>query len=244
MTHNHALTVASRALERIALDMGIPAERVSYVPNGPGIPDREGNATERAATRARLDLGERPTLLLYSRLFEFDTARLLAVVQGIRAAVPDLALLSIGAGLFAADSAALQAGLDEAGLREAVVELGWVEPDALPGTLAAADVGLYLMDDVLLNRTKCPVKLVDMLLAGVPVVGEAVGQVPETVRDGETGWVLPGGDVEGLVAAAVRLLGDPAERARMAAAARDDARERFNWDALADRLLPAYGVSS
>jgi len=244
MTHNHALTVASRALESIAREMDIPPTRVVYVPNGPGIPDREVSAAVRAGRRERLGLGERPTLLLYSRLFEFDTARLLAVLRGVRAAVPDLAVLSVGAGLFAGDSAALRAGLAGAGLAEAVVELGWVEPDELPEVLAAADVGLYLMDDVLLNRTKCPVKLVDMLLAGVPVVGEAVGQVPETVRDGETGLVRPSGDVEGLVAAAARLLGDPAGRARMGAAARADVRERFNWDALAERLLPAYGLSS
>ena len=41
MEHNHRLTVASRALETIALSMGIPAERVLYVPNGPGISREE-----------------------------------------------------------------------------------------------------------------------------------------------------------------------------------------------------------
>jgi glycosyltransferase involved in cell wall biosynthesis len=50
--------------------------------------------------------------------------------------------------------------------------------------------------------------------------------------------------VEGLVAGVARLLRDPAGRARMGAAARADVRERFNWDALAERLLPAYGLSS
>lgn len=241
MTHNHALTVASRALESIAHEMGIPPGRVAYVPNGPGIAPREVTPSERAARRAALGLGDRPALLLYSRLFEFDTGRLLAVLRGVKAAVPDLAVLSVGAGLFAEDSAALRAGLSESGLAGAVIETGWVEPEALPALLAAADVGLYLMDDVLLNRTKCPVKLVDMLAMGVPVVGEAVGQVPETVVEGLSGLLCPSGDVAGLVGAVVRLLRDPVERETMSAAARADMQARFTWESLSSRLLPAYG---
>ena len=157
--------------------LGVARERVAYVPNGPGISLREVTAGERAATRARLGLGERLTVLVYSRLFEFDTARLVAVLAGVRAAVPDVAVLLVGAGLYDADSARFRAQLAAAGLLDAVVDVGWVALAELPATLAAADVGLYLMDDTLLNRAKCSVKLADMLAAGVPVVAEGVGQV-------------------------------------------------------------------
>ncbi|MCB8934318.1 MAG: glycosyltransferase, partial [Candidatus Promineofilum sp.] len=110
----------------------------------------------------------------------------------------------------------------------------------LPATLAAAEVGLYLMDDTLLNRTKCPVKLADMLAAGVPVVAEAVGQVTEYVRDGRTGALRATGDVAGLVAAAVALLNNSPERTRMGTAARADVGERFSWERLATIAEKAY----
>jgi len=240
LTHAHAVTVASRALESLVWSLGVPPARVAYLPNGPGIPVRVVSPEERAAERARLGLGRRPAVLVYSRLFEFDTARLTATLAGIRAAVPAVAVLLVGAGLYAADSAAFRARLADAGLLEAVIDVGWTAREQLPATLAAADVGLYLMDDTLLNRTKCPVKLADMLVAGVPVVAEAVGQVVEYVRDGQTGALVASGDVAGLAAAAAALLADAGERARRSAAARADVATRFGWERLAEEVEGLY----
>ena len=238
LTHAHAVTVASRTLESLVWSLGVARERVTYVPNGPGIPLRDITADERAAARARLGLGRRPTLLVYSRLFEFDTARLAAVLAGVRAAVPDVAVLLVGAGLYDADSARFRDQLAAAGLLAAVVDVGWVALAELPATLAAADVGLYLMDDTLLNRAKCPVKLADMLAAGVPVVAEEVGQVTEYVRDGRTGVVCASGDVGGLVGASVALLRAGEQERR--AAARADVGARFGWEGLAGRVEEVY----
>lgn len=240
LAHNHAVTVASRTLESLVWGLGVPRSQVNYIPNGPGIPIEPISLARRSATRARLELGDRPTVLVYSRLFEFDTARLVAVLAGIHAAVPEMAVLLVGAGLYEADGARFREQLAVVGLTAAVVDAGWVELSQLPVTLAAADVGLYLMDDTLLNRTKCPVKLADMLAAGVPVVGEAVGQVVEYVRDRRTGSLRATGDVDGLVAAAVELLTDRAKREGMAAVAQRDVGERFSWEKLAEALEDIY----
>lgn len=244
LTHAHAVTAASRTLESLAWSLGTPRERVHYIPNGPGIALEQVSDVERAASRARLGLGERPGVLVYSRLFEFDTDRLVAVLAGIRAAVPDVLVLLVGAGLYEADNARFREQLAGAGLTEAVVDAGWVALEDLPATLTAADVGLYLMDDTLLNRTKCPVKLADMLVSGVPVVGESVGQVAEYVRDGRTGALRATGDVAGLVSAAVALLQDVEERGCRGAAARRDVLERFSWERLAGIAEAAYGIGS
>jgi len=241
LTHAHAVTVASRTLESLVWSLGVPRERVHYLPNGPGIPLELITPAARAAARGRLGLGERPTVLVYSRLFEFDTARLAAVLAGIRAAAPDMAVLLVGAGLYEADAARFREQLAAAGLTDAVVDAGWVALEQLPATLAAADVGLYLMDDTLLNRTKCPVKLADMLAAGVPVAAEAVGQVTEYVRDGRTGVLCASGDVAGLVNGAVTLLTDRKMRAVWGAAAQEDVATRFSWPEISRSLENLYG---
>jgi glycosyltransferase involved in cell wall biosynthesis len=241
LTHAHAVTVASRTLQSLVWSLGVARERVVYVPNGPGIPLRAVSAEERAAARARLGLGDRPTILVYSRLFEFDTARLTAVLAGARAARPGAAVLLVGAGLHEADSARFREQLAAAGLLEAVVDVGWTPLEQLPATLAAADVGLYLMDDTLLNRAKCPVKLADMLVAGVPVVAEAVGQVTEYVRDGA---LRETGDVAGLIEATVRFLQDAGEQGRRGAGARADVGERFGWERLAGVVESVYAANA
>lgn len=237
MTHHHGLTVASRALQTIAWSLGVRPQQVLYLPNGSGIgPNIDGAEVQ----RAQLHLTHRPTILLYSRLFEFDTAYLITILRQVQAALPDVAVLSVGAGLYEADAAAFRQQLEAHGLMSAFVDVGWVDETALPSLLACADVGLYLMTDTLLNRTKCPVKLADMLQVGMPVVGEAVGQVTEYVQHGVNGLLAASGDGAGVAAALVSLLRDEGMRERFAAAARPHLTTHFDWPTLADKLLSFY----
>jgi glycosyltransferase involved in cell wall biosynthesis len=225
MAHNHALTVASRALQTLAWGQGIPPERVIYVPNGAGITVGseqfavDGGQAERP-----------PTVLLYSRLFEFDVGRLAAVLAKVKTAVPDLRILSVGTGLYAEDGGRLRELFAAADLLTAVTDKGWVEEADLPALLRQADIGLYFMDDTLLNRTKCPVKLADMVMIGLPVVGEAVGQVAEYVVSGQTGLLRASGDVDGLTADLSRLLQNREERKRLSANARVHYQTQFAWE--------------
>lgn len=238
--HCHALTVASRTLQSLAWASGVDPQRVHYLPNGPGVPS--GSAPG-PAKRAELGLAGRPVLLLYSRLFEFDTGRLVTILQRVKAAVPELAVLAIGLSLYEDDAAAFRQQLAGAGLQDLVVDLGWVREAELPSFLAAADVGLYLMDDDLLNRTKCPVKLADMLSVGLPIVAEAVGQVPEYVFQEKTGLLRPSGDVEGLASDLVSVLQEETLRRRLAAGAQEHIATYFAWPRLAEAAERAYGVA-
>ncbi len=237
MRHCHALTVASRALQTLAWAHRVNAQNVVYLPNGPGI---DGSAANSAKKRAELSLTDRPVVLLYSRLFEFNTERLVNVLAQVRSEMPNLAVLSIGAGLFADDAAIFRSQLQAAGLLSAFTDVGWVAEAELPALLGAADVGLYLIDDTLLNRTKCPVKLADMLSVGLPVVAEAVGQVPEYVVHRQTGLLRESSDDEGLAADLLCLLEDIQLRQRMGRAAQLHVQEHFSWERLALRLERAY----
>lgn len=238
MGHCHTLTVASRALESLAWANGVPPARVVYLPNGPGI---GGEARGAAARRAELGLAGRPTILLYSRLFELDTSRLVEILRRVQAAVPLMAFLIVGNSLYEKDAAQFRRQIEEAGLGEVMVEAGWLAEDLLPATLAAADVGLYLMDDTLLNRTKCPVKLADMLNVGLPVVAEAVGQTPEYVVHQHTGLLYPSGDVEGIAAGLISLLQDTEARGRLGHGTKSHLEKHFSWERLAETAERVYG---
>ena len=240
LTHCDRLTVASRTLAGMAADLGVPPHRIAYIPNGPGIETGPHPPQVVAARRHALKLVERPVLLLYSRLFEFDLQRLVAVLRQVKSAVPDLAILAIGTGLFAADNHSLAESFGEAGLLEAVVDLGWLSETELPLNLLAADLGLYLMDDTLLNRTKCPVKLADMIALGLPVVGENVGQVSEYIQNGHNGLVFASGDVSGLAKGIIDLLQKPALRQTMGTNGRRLAQASFSWPRLAETLEAVY----
>jgi glycosyltransferase involved in cell wall biosynthesis len=241
--HCHALTVASRALQGLSWSLGVPGEQVLYLPNGPGL-----QATRSAGHSAdyvkfhelEAELQGRPTILLYSRLFEADVGRLVRVLQGVKKAIPEMAVLKVGDALYQADSEAFRSGIERAKLGDALFETGWVEQEQLPDLLRLADVGLYLMDDTLLNRTKCPVKLADLLSLGIPVVAESVGQLPEYVVHGETGRLRPVGNEAELILDLVELLMDPAERQRLSVGAERHISAQFSWDRLAEIAESAY----
>ena len=76
--------------------------------------------------------------------------------------------------------------------------------------------------------------------AGKPTIASALGGLADVVVDGETGFLVPPGDVEGLRGALERLAGDPALRERMGEAARARAaefEERFCYDRYCDARL-------
>lgn len=243
MRHCHALTVASRALQTLAWAHRVAPQQLFYLPNGPGI---DGASKPQDVTRKReeLKLSQRPVVLLYSRLFEFDTGRLMNVLARVKAELPDLAVLSIGAGLFEDDAALFRSQLQAAGLMTSIVDVGWVSESELPVLLSCADVGLYLINDTLLNRTKCPVKLADMLAAGIPVVAEDVGQVSEYVLHRQNGLLHRSGDEPALANSLASLLADPQRRRQMGQAARQHLQENFAWKRLAQQLEQIYKDSS
>lgn len=74
---------------------------------------------------------------------------------------------------------------------------------------------------------------------GRPIVAGAVGGLPDAVVDGETGILVPPGDVAALRGALLRLLNDTELRRRLGGAARARARERLSRDAAAGALLAA-----
>jgi len=124
-------------------------------------------------------------------------------------------------------------------LTEAIEYAGWALEE-LARHFARAHLAIYPFDDTLINRTKCPAKLVELAAAGIPIVAEAVGEIPQTLRHGETGWLVEAGDVAGFAGAVVRLLEDAPLRERLGRAAAQDVQGRLAWERLAETVERAY----
>ena len=86
-----------------------------------------------------------------------------------------------------------------------------------------------------------PMTLIEAAACGLPAVATDVGGVREIVRDGETGFVVPPGDVEALAGAMARLAALPHEiRARMSESARAHAEARFDIGAVVSEWERTY----
>ena len=87
----------------------------------------------------------------------------------------------------------------ELGVDDDVLFLGKI--DAVAPLLAGAD--LFLLPS---QSESFGLSALEALASGAPVIGSRAGGLPEVVRDGETGFLCAVGDVEGMSAAAIRML--------------------------------------
>ncbi len=130
---------------------------------------------------------------------------------------------------------AVEDGLRDLAVRERVDDVtvftGFRDPSPI---VAAADVVL-----VPSRVESFGLAAVESLLLGRPVVATRIGGLPEVVRDGETGLLVPADDPRALADAVIRLLEDPQLAAALGAAGRADARARFSMPAFAAALADA-----
>jgi glycosyltransferase involved in cell wall biosynthesis len=82
--------------------------------------------------------------------------------------------------------------------------------------------------------------LLDAMACGKPIVATTAGGMPEVVRNGETGLLVPPRDHEAMAAAIVRLLGDEPTRRAMGAAGEARVREHFSAERMVQDTLAVY----
>ena len=89
-------------------------------------------------------------------------------------------------------------------------------------------------------REGVPRSAIEAAATGLPLVVTDIRGCREVVRDGIEGILVPVREPERLASAIGRLVGDPALRARMGAAARERAVERFDERRVMDLLVDRY----
>jgi glycosyltransferase involved in cell wall biosynthesis len=163
---------------------------------------------------ARAELGIPEDAPLVGSIANFkavkDHANLLRAAAAVRREVPGVRFLLVGQGPLEAETRRLAA---ELGLDGTVVFAGF-RRDAQ--RLAAA-VDVFALSS---THEGLPIALIEAMALGRPCVTTAVGGVPEVIRDPAQGVLVPPRDPDALAGGLLRLLGDPALRASMGAAAR------------------------
>lgn len=192
-------------------------------------------AMARPALRAILGLGREVVLAGFAgRLVPhkgLDT--LLRAVRDVAQRRPGLHLAVIGG----TPNASRRDVLGE--LRERVRSWGLASRIHLPGYLPGVEPMIADLDLLVVPSTfpdPCPRVVVEGLSLGVPVVASRIGGIPELVRDGVDGVLLPPRDEAALVRALEELAGDAPRRAAMGEAAIARARTAFDAALVAARV--------
>ncbi len=160
-----------------------------------------------------------------------NTPRVIEVFHAVAEAVP-ARLLLVGEG---PELPACRDLASEFGLGDRITFMG--DQEYIEALLPVADIFLLPSD-----HESFGLVALEAMSCGVTVVATRVGGMSEVITDGETGFLLDPGDVAGMSALTIALARDPERRARVAAAARNEAVQRFDIDAAVDHYLDLYAA--
>ncbi|MEW1629528.1 glycosyltransferase family 4 protein [Streptomyces sp. NPDC089173] len=214
------LGAATRA--PIAAALGPAARRMVRL--APGVDPQAFHVRDgHPEIRERYGLGARPVILCAARLVPRngqDTP--IRALPAVRRAVPGAALLLSGDGPCARTPRRLAEGTGAAGH---VIFAGGQPHAEMPGHYAAADV----LAMPCRTRRRGGIVFLEEAAAGLPVLVGDSGGAPDAVRDGETGHVVDGRDVEAVADRLVGLLRDREAAAAMGEKGRAWVREAWGW---------------
>jgi glycosyltransferase involved in cell wall biosynthesis len=206
---------------RLAVEAGIVGEdRVVTVHNG--VAD--------VPPQLRADPSRTPPRLVMAARFDSpkDHTTLVRALAGLQDLVWELELIGDGQLKSPAESLVARLGIADrvrfAGQRTDVDRF-----------LAQAQISLLVT-----NWEGFPRSILEAMRAGLPVVASSVGGIDESVRDGETGYLVPRGDVELLRDRIRRLVTTPALRVRMGNAGRLRYQQHFTLDHAVTKTLDVY----
>ena len=226
-------------------DRGVPRERVHLVPNGIDASLLDRTPPPPAAARAALGLpregfwvGSTSSLVDYEG---FDV--LLDAVRIVRAEGHDVRVLLAGDGTA---RQALESQARTAGMADSVVFTGRIPRDEVVSYREALDLFVVPRHDRPVTRTVSPLKPIEAMASGRPLLVSALPPLLETIGDELT-------DAEAAVAAGepaawasriIALMSDPQLRERLASLGRVRAEHR-TWTSIGERYRDAFhGIGS
>ena len=228
------LCVSSQALKDKARSLGVHEDRIFDAPVGATL-DRFDPSDRGVEIRKRY--GIEGLLVVYLGQLQgasYGELFLQAVVI-VAKEWPDASFMVVGGGERLEMLRSAAAGL---GLGSRLAFTDYVPHEDIPKYLAAADIGVATFVRNEMTICKSPLKIVEYLAAGRPIVASDVGEVRRMV--GDAGLVVEPDDPGAIAAGISRLLGDDALRAELSLLARRRAEEVYNWDATARNMLAAF----
>ena len=231
-----------RALEPgVRQHLRVPAERIRVIPNGLDLAaiDRLASPARADALKRSAGIGAREQVLLSVGRLEANKG--FTVMVGALAALqqhggtlgPDWRWVIVGDG---PQRTRLERAAAEANLTRHVLFAGRASDADLHAWYEAASLFVHPT----LYEGSSLVTL-EAMAHRRAVVASAAGGIPDKVKPGVNGWLVPPGDAGALAAALSGALGDAARLAAMGDAGRAIVEHEFSWTAVGAATLRMYG---
>src|SRR5450830_155462 len=233
----HVFTICE-GLRSDIVARGIPATKVTVIPNAVDIESFEPGGQPDAALKARLGLQGASVIGFIGSFYAYEGLDLLLeALPGILARCPDVRVLLVGGG---PQDAALKAQALRLGLADKVVFTGRVPHDQVQRYYDLMDLLAYPRHSMRLTELVTPLKPLEAMAQGRVLVASDVGGHQELIRHGQTGMLFKAGSADALAQAVVNLLAAQDRWPAMREAGRRSVEEERNWTASVANYRSVY----
>ena len=121
------------------------------------------------------------------------------------------------------------------GLSNRVEFTGWLNNQEIQTLAAKCSIGIFPS-----RIESFGLSVVEAMATGLPVIAARGGAVPENIKDGVTGTLVPVNNSDALAGAINKALENPQYSETMAIAAKSAVQKKFSWDRAADSMIEIY----
>lgn len=222
-----------------ALERGAHPSRIAIVGNTPEAPEA---LLIPADLPPELEQVRGRPVVLFVGILISDRGMSVAIraMDTLRERMPEVVMVVVGDGI---ERPHMEREIEERGVRDHVLLVGWKDPEELPGFYQHAAVGVLPFLDGGQIRYTLANKLFDYLGAGLPVAASDVPPMRRVLTECGAGVLVQAGDAGALAEGLEGLLKtDPRQREEMSEAGKAIVRTKYRWHFDAQRLVE--GVES
>ncbi|WP_395747009.1 glycosyltransferase [Prosthecobacter sp.] len=233
--HGDLFTVGSEFMRRRILRLGAPEDKIVKMPMGVDLARYQFNE------RKKKEQDEPFRLLTVARLVEVKGIEFsLRAAALVKAKLPSFRYQIAGDGPLRGSLERLAAELH---LGDTVEFLGAVSADEAIGLYETAHA--FLLPSIVTQtgeEENQPVVLAEAQATGLPVIASDIGGVSESMRDGESGRLVPARDPGAIAEAVMHIAEHPDDWGKMGRAGRAYVEEKFDLNKLNQQMTEMYGA--
>lgn len=233
-----AVTCICEGLRRDIVARGIPAEKITVIPNAVDIDKFQWIDQRDHELEAQLGLQGKTVLGFLGSFYAYEGLDLLLnATARLAARQPDLRVLLVGGG---PQEAALKAQVQALGLQDRVIFTGRVPHAQVNRYYSLVDVLVYARHKMRLTDLVTPLKPLEAMAQGKLVLASDVGGHQELIRDGYNGFLFPAGDTAALADCIERVLAARAQWPTLLQNGRHYVDTERNWANSVQRYRKVY----
>lgn len=239
--HVDAVTCICEGLRADIVSRGIPADKVTVIPNAVDIEKfLLGNPPDQVL-KVSLGLGDARVLGFIGSFYAYEGLDLLLqALPKILEQAPDVRVLLVGGG---PQETNLKQQATNLGIADKVVFTGRVPHSEVNRYYDLVDLLVYPRHSMRLTELVTPLKPLEAMAQGRLFVASDVGGHKELIRHNETGWLFKADDVNALTQSVLAALQAQTQWPAMRAAGRRFVEAERNWKVSVARYVDLYAYA-